>query len=39
MADGLGMLVGQAAHSFMLWHGVMPDITAAINVLKAEMRA
>lgn len=39
MADGLGMLVGQAAHSFMLWHGIMPEITPAIAVLKAEMGA
>ncbi|CAO98169.1 shikimate dehydrogenase [Erwinia tasmaniensis] len=39
MADGLGMLVGQAAHSFMLWHGIMPQITPAIAVLKAEMGA
>ena len=38
-ADGLGMLVGQAAHSFLLWHGVLPDIEAVIETLKKEMAA
>lgn len=39
LADGLGMLVGQAAHAFMLWHGVMPEIAPVIITLKHEMQA
>ncbi|HFZ8996862.1 TPA: shikimate dehydrogenase [Citrobacter freundii] len=33
-ADGLGMLVGQAAHAFLLWHDVLPDVEPVITSLK-----
>ncbi|KFK92990.1 MULTISPECIES: shikimate dehydrogenase [unclassified Serratia (in: enterobacteria)] len=36
-ADGLGMLVGQAAHAFLLWHGVMPEIEPVLLKLRKEM--
>lgn len=36
-ADGLGMLVGQAAHAVLLWHGVLPEIAPVIAALKQEM--
>lgn len=39
LADGLGMLVGQAAHAFQLWHGVMPEITPVIAQLKEAMQS
>lgn len=38
VADGLGMLVGQAAHAFKLWHGVMPEILPVIAILRDEMQ-
>lgn len=36
-ADGLGMLVGQAAHAVLLWHGVLPDVEPVIESLKREL--
>ncbi|WWO95784.1 MAG: shikimate dehydrogenase [Candidatus Dasytiphilus stammeri] len=35
-ADGLGMLVGQAAYSFLLWYGVLPEISSVIKTLQDE---
>lgn len=34
VADGLGMLVGQAAESYRLWHGVMPDMAGPLQALR-----
>ncbi|XZQ55185.1 MAG: shikimate dehydrogenase [Arsenophonus sp.] len=33
-ANGIGMLVGQAAFSFKLWHGRLPDISFILQQLK-----
>ncbi|BAE75517.1 Shikimate dehydrogenase [Sodalis glossinidius str. 'morsitans'] len=38
-ADGLGMLVGQAASSFLLWHGVLPSVLPVLETLRAELSA
>ena len=37
VSDGFGMLVAQAAHSFHLWLGVMPDFVAIYEQLKKDM--
>jgi shikimate dehydrogenase len=36
LADGLGMLVGQAAESFKLWRGLKPETQAVIRKLRAK---
>lgn len=37
-ADGLGMLVAQAAAAFMLWRGKQPDIEPVLTLLKAQLK-
>lgn len=37
VSDGLGMLVGQAAESFRIWRGLMPDAAAVLKELRASI--
>ncbi|WP_216782632.1 shikimate dehydrogenase [Candidatus Profftia tarda] len=36
LADGLGMLVEQAAYSFLLWNEVMPATSSVLEVMRKE---
>lgn len=37
LADGLGMLVGQAAEAFWLWRGVRPELAPVLATLRAAL--
>lgn len=34
-----GMLVGQAAHAVLLWHGVLPQVEPVIKSMQQELSA
>ncbi|HOY23435.1 MAG TPA: shikimate dehydrogenase [Cellvibrio sp.] len=37
LADGLGMLVGQAAEAFYVWRQIRPEVVPVINALRRQL--
>jgi shikimate dehydrogenase len=37
IADGLGMLIGQAAEAFYLWRKIRPEVVPVINALRRQL--
>ena len=37
LADGLGMLVGQAAEAFYLWRQIRPEVIPVITALRRQL--
>lgn len=37
MADGVGMLVGQAAEAFYVWRNIRPEVMPVINTLRRQL--